>query len=176
MNLKIDRKTLPVKAIQVSFSFFFFPMKYETELTNGFFKVWSMAPLTCSWRGAWQNRMSQNPQWYVQMFWLGNQASHHLGHEFDGNTASELLLCFIVFHLENMGDRGWWSDSTISGSLRHRHLKMFNALKKWAKGGNEDSKLNTPLGVRAMGQALQRKFARGVQYNSKLCRLKSYID
>lgn len=39
MNLKIDRKTLPVKAIQVSFSFFFFPMKYETELTNGFFKV-----------------------------------------------------------------------------------------------------------------------------------------
>ena len=64
----------------------------------------------------------------------------------------------------------------LSGSLRHCHLKMFSALKKWAKGGNEDSKLNTPLGVRAMGQALQRKFARGVQYNSKLCRLKSYID
>ena len=161
-------------------------MKYETELTNGIFQSMihslvfegsrEMAPLTCTWRGAWQNRMSQNPQWYAQMFWLGNQASHHLGHEFDGNTASELLLCFIVFHLENMGDRGWWSDSTISGSLRHRHLKMFNALKKWAKGGNEDSKLNTPLGVRAMGQALQRKFARGVQYNSKLCRLKSYVD
>lgn len=52
---------------------------------------------------------------------------------------------------------------------------MFSALKKWAKGGNEDSKINTPLGVRAMGQALQRKFARGVQYNSKLCRLKSYV-
>ena len=44
---------------------------------------------------------------------------------------------------------------------------MFSALKKWAKGGNEDSKISTPLGVRAMGQALQRKFARGVQYNSK---------
>ena len=44
---------------------------------------------------------------------------------------------------------------------------MFSALKKWAKGGNEDSKLSTPMGVRAMGQALQRKFARGVQYNSK---------
>ena len=72
-----------------------------------------MAPLTCTWRGVWQNRMSQNPQWYAQMFWLGNQASHHLGHEFDGNTASELLLCFIVFHLENMGDRDWWSGSTL---------------------------------------------------------------
>lgn len=45
---------------------------------------------------------------------------------------------------------------------------MFSALKKWAKGGNEDSKLSTPMGVRAMGQALQRKFARGVQYNMKI--------
>lgn len=45
---------------------------------------------------------------------------------------------------------------------------MFSALKKWAKGGNEDSKISTPLGVRAMGQALQRKFARGVQYNMKI--------
>ena len=45
---------------------------------------------------------------------------------------------------------------------------MFSALKKWAKGGNDDSKLTTPMGVRAMGQALQRKFARGIQYNSKL--------
>jgi len=45
---------------------------------------------------------------------------------------------------------------------------MLNAIKKWAKGGNEDSKLSTPMGVRAMGQALQRKFARGIQYNSKL--------
>ena len=52
---------------------------------------------------------------------------------------------------------------------------MFRALKKWAKGGNEDSKLDTPLGVRAMGQALQRKFARGVQYNSKLFRLQCYF-
>lgn len=47
-------------------------------------------------------------------------------------------------------------------------LEMFSAIKKWAKGGNEDSKLSTPMGVRAMGQALQRKFARGIQYNSKL--------
>lgn len=45
---------------------------------------------------------------------------------------------------------------------------MFSAIKKWAKGGNEDSKLSTPMGVRAMGQALQRKFARGIHYNSKL--------
>ena len=45
---------------------------------------------------------------------------------------------------------------------------MISAIKKWAKGGNEDSKLSTPMGVRAMGQALQRKFARGIQYNSKL--------
>ena len=45
---------------------------------------------------------------------------------------------------------------------------MLSALKKWAKGGNDDSKLTTPMAVRAMGQALQRKFARGIQYNSKL--------
>ena len=45
---------------------------------------------------------------------------------------------------------------------------MLSALKKWAKGGNDDSKLTTPMGVRAMCQALQRKFARGIQYNSKL--------
>ncbi|XP_078357659.1 rab-like protein 6 [Oculina patagonica] len=45
---------------------------------------------------------------------------------------------------------------------------MFSAIKKWAKGGNEDSKLSTPMGVRAMGQALQRKFARGIQYNMKI--------
>ena len=47
---------------------------------------------------------------------------------------------------------------------------MLSALKKWAKGGNDESKLTTPMGVRAMGQALQRKFARGIQYNSKLFR------
>lgn len=47
-------------------------------------------------------------------------------------------------------------------------LEMFSAIKKWAKGGNEDSKLSTPMGVRAMGQALQRKFARGIQYNLKI--------
>lgn len=47
-------------------------------------------------------------------------------------------------------------------------LEMFSAIKKWAKGGNEDSKLSTPMGVRAMGQALQRKFARGIQYNMKI--------
>lgn len=45
---------------------------------------------------------------------------------------------------------------------------MLSALKKWAKGGNDDSKLTTPMGVRAMGQALQRKFARGIQYNMKI--------
>ncbi|XP_074636936.1 rab-like protein 6 isoform X2 [Acropora palmata] len=45
---------------------------------------------------------------------------------------------------------------------------MLSALKKWAKGGNDDSKLTTPMGVRAMCQALQRKFARGIQYNMKI--------
>lgn len=45
---------------------------------------------------------------------------------------------------------------------------MISAFKKWAKGGNEDSRLRTPIGVRAMGQALQRKFARGIQYNLKI--------
>ena len=30
---------------------------------------------------------------------------------------------------------------------------IFSALKKWAKGGNEDWKISTPLGVPAMGQA-----------------------
>ncbi|XP_068694737.1 rab-like protein 6 isoform X1 [Montipora foliosa] len=45
---------------------------------------------------------------------------------------------------------------------------MLSAFKKWAKGGNENSKLSTPMGVRAMGQALQRKFARGIQYNLKI--------
>ncbi|KAK2555347.1 Rab-like protein 6, partial [Acropora cervicornis] len=45
---------------------------------------------------------------------------------------------------------------------------MLSALKKWAKGGNDDSKLTTPMGVRAMCQALQRKFARGIQYNMKM--------
>lgn len=45
---------------------------------------------------------------------------------------------------------------------------MLSALKKWAKGGNDDSKLTTPMGVRAMGQALQRGFARGIQYNMKM--------
>ena len=48
---------------------------------------------------------------------------------------------------------------------------MLSALKKWAKWGNDDSKLTTPMGVRAMGQALQRKFARGIQFNSKLFQL-----
>lgn len=45
---------------------------------------------------------------------------------------------------------------------------MFNAFKKWTRGSEEKS--NMPSGVRTMGQALQRKFARGVQYNSKLKR------
>jgi uncharacterized protein with LGFP repeats len=44
---------------------------------------------------------------------------------------------------------------------------MFSALKRWTKMGGEDSKLSMPSGVKAMGHALQRKFARGVQYNSE---------
>ncbi|KAK3700092.1 hypothetical protein QZH41_015043, partial [Actinostola sp. cb2023] len=34
--------------------------------------------------------------------------------------------------------------------------------------GGDESKLSMPSGVKAMGQALQRKFARGVQYNMKI--------
>lgn len=46
---------------------------------------------------------------------------------------------------------------------------MISALKKLARK-NEDSKSRTtmPSGVTSMGQSLQRKFARGVQYNMKI--------
>ena len=44
---------------------------------------------------------------------------------------------------------------------------MISALKKLAKK-NEDAKSRAamPSGVTSMGQSLQRKFGRGVQYNS----------
>ena len=45
---------------------------------------------------------------------------------------------------------------------------MISALKKFARK-NEEAKPRSsmPTGVSSMGQSLQRKFGRGVQYNSK---------
>ena len=45
---------------------------------------------------------------------------------------------------------------------------MFAALKKGKTGANDDSKLAALTGVLTIGQALQRKFVRGIQYNGKL--------
>lgn len=45
---------------------------------------------------------------------------------------------------------------------------MFTALKKLV--GSNEAKGIPPPGVQAMGQSLQRKFAKGVQYNSKFLR------
>lgn len=45
---------------------------------------------------------------------------------------------------------------------------MFTALKKLV--GSNEAKGLPPPGVQAMGQSLQRKFAKGVQYNSKFLR------
>lgn len=47
---------------------------------------------------------------------------------------------------------------------------MFSALKKLV--GSEPGQLrdkNIPAGLQSMNQSLQRRFAKGVQYNSKLC-------
>jgi len=74
--------------------------------------------------------------------------------------ASFGLKIFSIYH-------STWRDVHTIKQVVCYPSAMFSALKKWAKGGNEDSKISTPLGVQAMGQALQRKFARGVQYNSK---------
>ena len=102
------------------------------------------------------------------MFWLGNRAFRHGDANFehlrrfsctcrDVSPSSQSVDCCSSYILSCI----------LSFSLAY-WLEMLNAIKKWAKGGNEDSKLSTPMGVRAMGQALQRKFARGIQYNSKL--------
>ena len=47
---------------------------------------------------------------------------------------------------------------------------MISALKKFARK-NDDTKNRPamPSGVSSMGQSLQRKFGRGVQYNSMYC-------
>lgn len=47
---------------------------------------------------------------------------------------------------------------------------MFSALKKLV--GSEPGQLrdkNIPAGLQSMNQSLQRRFAKGVQYNSKWC-------
>ena len=45
---------------------------------------------------------------------------------------------------------------------------MISALKKFARKNDEAAKTrpSMPTGVSSMGQSLQRKFGRGVQYNS----------
>lgn len=51
---------------------------------------------------------------------------------------------------------------------------MFTALKKLV--GSNEAKGIPPPGVQAMGQSLQRKFAKGVQYNSKSLRDASSVS
>ena len=47
---------------------------------------------------------------------------------------------------------------------------MFSALKRRWIGRQDDAKLSPfPSGVAAIGQEMQTKFSKGVQYNSKLC-------
>jgi hypothetical protein len=44
---------------------------------------------------------------------------------------------------------------------------MISALKKFARKNDETkTRPSMPTGVSSMGQSLQRKFGRGVQYNS----------
>ena len=43
---------------------------------------------------------------------------------------------------------------------------MISALKKFARKNEDKTHPAMPSGVSSMGQSLQRKFGRGVQYNS----------
>lgn len=67
-------------------------------------------------------------------------------------------------HTANWFYTGWWN-----------FIKMFSALKKLV--GSEPGQLRDkpiPAGLQSMNQSLQRRFAKGVQYNSKYynwCRL-----
>lgn len=52
---------------------------------------------------------------------------------------------------------------------------MFSALKKFVSADNQDgSKIDVPDGMHTMGQSLQRKFAKGVQYNSEYSNIDWY--
>ena len=59
---------------------------------------------------------------------------------------------------------------------------MFNSLKKWVNKNEEEvAKPAPPAGMQTMRSELQRKFAKGIQYNSKfyiliLDNISSYIS
>jgi hypothetical protein len=58
----------------------------------------------------------------------------------------------------------------IKSIKRKEQSKMISALKKLARKNNEaKARPSMPSGVSSMGHSLQRKFGRGVRYNSMYC-------